>query len=105
MAHGITESVTLSTAEPAPAPPVPQLCDGYFAKYEGEKDMAMDVTFEDEQETITGATVVPGVKMTDAPKPAAPPASQAPAPSKKADAAPASTGDAASLLGKAEGKE
>jgi len=67
--------------------------------------MAMDVTFEDEQEVITGATEGVGVKMTDAPKAPAPPASQAPAPSKKADAAPASAGDAASLLGKVEGKE
>ena len=37
--------------------------------------MAMDVTFEDEQEVITGATEGVGVKMTDAPKPPAPPVS------------------------------
>jgi len=69
--------------------------------------MPFDVQFEDEQETVTGTTPVPGLSMADvpAPKPAAPPASQAPAPSKKADAAPASAGDAVSLLGKVEGKE
>ena len=70
MPHGISEGVTLN-AGTAPAPAAaPQLFDGYFAKYEGEKAMAMDVTFEDEQETVTGTTPVPGLKMNDEPKPA-----------------------------------
>jgi hypothetical protein len=46
--------------------------------------VAMDVTFENEQETVTGSTPVPGLKMSDAPKAPAP---KAPAP--KADAPPA----------------
>ena len=44
--------------------------------------MAMDVTFEDEQETVTGTTPVPGLKMSDPPKPAPPvtPPASAPKP-------------------------
>src|SRR2546430_17030730 len=68
MPHGTTESLTLN-AGTTPAPAAPQLFDSYFAKYEGEKAMAMDVTFEDAQETVTGSTPVPGLKMSDAPAP------------------------------------
>ena len=39
---------------------------------------AMDVQFEDEQETVTGSTPVAGVKMTDEPKPPALPKAGAP---------------------------
>src|SRR5438034_1360709 len=82
MPHGTTESLTLSGGTaPASAPAAPQLFEAFINHRRGDTEMPFDVTFEDEPETITGTTPVPGLSMSDvpvpkpAPKPAAPAAS------------------------------
>jgi hypothetical protein len=105
MSKGIQDSVTLNVGlGPTPAP-APQLFEGYLnyradpsAPKQGE-NMALDVAFPEDQETVTGATVVPGVKMTDEPKPAAPAPTAQQATPKSGDAA-VKGGDSTAQAGK-----
>ncbi len=59
--------------------------------------MVMDITFENEPETVAGSTPVPGLKMSDAPKASAPKESASAAPAASAPAGDAGTSQPVSV--------